>query len=84
MRHARRLDLDRLLASLREADVWLVVAAALVHLTFNTAARVSRWQALLDPMPHRGPDVRFAPLVALYFAGQAANNLLPARAGEAL
>lgn len=81
---ARRLDLDRLLASLREADARLVVAAALVHLTVNTAARVSRWQALLDPMPHRGPGARFAALVALYFAGQAANNLLPARAGEAL
>lgn len=81
---ARRLDLDRLFLALREANLWLVGAAALVHLTFNTAARVGRWHALLAPIPHEGRGASARELTTLYFAGQAASNLLPARAGEAL
>lgn len=81
---ARRLDLDRLFLALREANLALVGAAALVHLTLNTAARVGRWHALLAPIPHEGRGASARELVTLYFAGQAASNLLPARAGEAL
>ncbi|MFT3775010.1 MAG: lysylphosphatidylglycerol synthase transmembrane domain-containing protein [Minicystis sp.] len=81
---ARRLDLDRLLLALKEADVRLVVLAGIVNLTINTAARVGRWHALLDPLPHTGSGARRTELAALYFASQAASNLLPARAGEAL
>lgn len=80
----RRLDLARLGAMLREADWRLVALAGLTNLTFNTVARVSRWRALLAPIPHRGRGATGWELTALYFAGQAATNLLPARAGEAL
>lgn len=81
---ARKLDLDRLGKALREADWRLVALAGLTNLTFNTAARVGRWKALLSPLSRTGPGATFAELGALYFAGQAASNLLPARAGEAL
>jgi uncharacterized membrane protein YbhN (UPF0104 family) len=81
---ARRLDLDRLLDAFRHADWRFVALAALCHVTVNTAARVGRWQALLGPLPHDGPGAGFGELTALYFASQAASNLLPARAGEAL
>jgi uncharacterized membrane protein YbhN (UPF0104 family) len=80
----RRLDLDRLLAALRRADWRLVVAAGLTNLTVNTAARVGRWRALLQPLPRSGAAAGFRRLTSVYFAGQAASNLLPARAGEAL
>jgi uncharacterized protein (TIRG00374 family) len=81
---ARKLDLARIVAALRAADWWLVALAGLTNLTFNTAARVGRWRALLAPLPRAGPGATFGELTCLYFAGQAASNLLPARVGEAL
>jgi hypothetical protein len=81
---ARRLDFARLLAALQQADWRLVALAALINVTLNTVARVRRWAALLDALPRAGPGPRFGELTALYFASQAASNLLPARAGEAL
>jgi glycosyltransferase AglD len=81
---ARRLDLDRLLAAFRHAAFGLVALAALTNLTLNTVARVGRWKALLRPLPRTGPGASFSELTAIYFASQAASNLLPARAGEAL
>jgi uncharacterized membrane protein YbhN (UPF0104 family) len=81
---ARRLDLGRVLAALRAADWRLVALAGLVNVTINTAARVGRWQALLQPLPRTGSGASFFQLTAVYLAGQAASNLLPARAGEAL
>jgi len=81
---ARRLDLARLGLALREADWRLVALAGLTNLTLNTAARVGRWQSLLSPLPRSGAGAGFVELTAIYFAGQAASNLLPARAGEAL
>lgn len=81
---ARKLDLDRLGAALRSADWRLVALAGLVNVTINTAARVGRWKSLLAPLSRTGPGARFGELAVLYFASQAASNLLPARAGEAL
>jgi hypothetical protein len=81
---ARRLDLARLGTALREADWRLVALAGLTNLTLNTAARVGRWQSLLAPLPRADAGASFGELAAIYFAGQAASNLLPARAGEAL
>lgn len=81
---ARRLDFARVLAALRQADGRLVALAALVNVTLNTVARVRRWAALLAALPRRGAGARFGELATLYFASQAASNLLPARAGEAL
>ncbi len=81
---ARSMDLGRLWAVLRDADWRLVAAAGLTNATFNTLARVGRWKALLGPLPRTTAGVRFGELVWVYFAAQAASNLLPARAGEAL
>src|SRR4051812_35647963 len=81
---AQRLDWDRVLDALRGADWRLVAFAAFLNLTVNTAARVGRWSSLLDALPRTGAGARFGELSALYLASQAASNLLPARAGEAL
>jgi uncharacterized protein (TIRG00374 family) len=71
-------------AALRGASLPLVALAGLINLAANTAARVGRWRSLLASLPEAAAPPSFAALVRLYFAGQAASNLLPARAGEAL
>jgi uncharacterized membrane protein YbhN (UPF0104 family) len=80
----RRLDPDRVLLALSHADWRLVALAALINITLNTAARVGRWSALLGALPREGAAPGFVELGVLYLASQAASNLLPARAGEAL
>jgi glycosyltransferase 2 family protein len=80
---AQRVDLAGLGATLRGATWTLVGAAVLCNLTSNTLARVRRWAALLAPIPHR-QRASFLDLTRLFYASVALNNLLPARAGEAI
>ena len=80
---AQRVDLAGLAATLRGATWTLVGAAVLCNLTSNTLARVRRWAALLAPIPHR-ERASFLDLARLFYASVALNNLLPARAGEAI
>ena len=80
----RRLDLDRVRSELARADARLVILAALLNLTVNTAARVGRWRALLDVIPTEGTRAGFFELARVYLASQAISNLVPARAGEAI
>lgn len=80
----RRLDLARLLEVLRHASIPLLALAALLNLTLNTAARVARWAPLVGALPHGGRGAGFAELAKLFVASQAASNLLPANAGDAL
>ena len=72
------------LLALGQADWRLVALAALINVTLNTAARVGRWSALLGALPRASAAPGFVELCLLYLASQAASNLLPARAGEAL
>lgn len=78
------LEWDRAAAALAQAQMGLVVLAALLNLTFNSAARVARRAALLRPLPHDGSGVAFGELTGLLYTNLAANSLLPARAGDAL
>jgi uncharacterized membrane protein YbhN (UPF0104 family) len=58
---------------------WLVGAIAIY--TFNTLLRAERWQRLLE---HDGATPRRSDALALTVAGYAGNNVLPARAGDAV
>lgn len=80
----RRFDFPRLGETLKGADFRLFAAALAINLSLNPFARVMRWKALLDPLPRTGPAPTRGELMWLLFAGQAATNLLPGRAGEAL
>ena len=80
---ARSLDFAALGAALQRAR-WEWVALALsCGLVANTLARTRRWQALLEPIPHR-QRASFLDLVRISYASGAISNLLPARAGEAV
>ena len=81
---ARRVDLPVLIAALRGAQVWPLALAVLCNVVANTLARVRRWEALLRPLPHGPRRAGFFDLARLLYAGYAASNLLPARAGEAV
>ncbi len=88
----RRVEGPRLWAALGQADWRLILAAALVNLTLNLAVRIERWRILLGRLVRSSggeacqPDrlLRRSRLWLLYLSHLAANNLLPARAGEAL
>ncbi len=86
---ASRVEGPRLLLALRRADGTLVLVAALANLGLNLAVRSERWRVLLLRLPQASDPQAAAPLSRgrlwwLYLAHLAANNLLPARAGEAL
>lgn len=81
---ARRIDLPGLSAALRGARVLPLALAVVCNLVANTLARVRRWEALLQPLPHGPRRAGFFDLARLLYAGYAVSNLLPARAGEAL
>jgi uncharacterized membrane protein YbhN (UPF0104 family) len=78
---ARRIDFRALGAALRGTAWGWVVLAAICNVVGNTLARVRRWQALLEPVPHR-QRASFLDLVRVSYASGAVSNLLPARAGE--
>jgi uncharacterized membrane protein YbhN (UPF0104 family) len=80
---ARSVDFAALLAALQGAAWGWVVLAVICNVVGNTVARVRRWQALLEPIPHQ-QRASFSDLVRVSYASGAVSNLLPARAGEAM
>jgi uncharacterized membrane protein YbhN (UPF0104 family) len=80
---ARRIDFGALALALRGAAWGWVALAAVVNVVGTTTARVRRWQALLEPIPNR-QRASFLDLARLSYASGAVNNLLPAKAGEAV
>src|SRR5205807_5501845 len=54
-----------------------------LHAALPIFAQTRRWQALLEPIPHR-QRASFFDLVRVSFASGAVSTLLPARAGEAM
>lgn len=80
----RQLDLALLLATLRGADLRLLALAVGLNLTANLFARASRWRALLPPSPRTGRPPRALELAPILLAMQAALNVFPFRAGEAV
>jgi uncharacterized membrane protein YbhN (UPF0104 family) len=79
-----RIDFARLAAALRGASLAPLGLALAINVIANSLARVRRWQALLQPLPHGPRPAHFVDLFRLLFAGYALSNLLPARPGEAL
>jgi uncharacterized membrane protein YbhN (UPF0104 family) len=78
----RHASLRELLGALRSADGWLLVLGVLPALALNQVSRIGRFAQLL-----RGPQgeqPRFAHLLSAVVLSQAANNVLPLRAGEAV
>lgn len=83
----RSIEPSHLWAVLRTAAWDRLLLAALLNLTLNLAVRIERWRLLLLRLTPRAASA--APpsqvqLWRLYLAHLFANNLLPARAGEAL
>jgi uncharacterized membrane protein YbhN (UPF0104 family) len=74
---ARSIDLRATARVLGHADLALVGLAVVAN-ALATALRGWRWQLLLEPV------LPLARLVRYTFAAHAANNVLPARAGEAM
>src|SRR3954471_17275715 len=75
----REVDFARFRAALAHSDIALI-GASVIMLAAGVAVRAARWRALFEPRsrPHFGPAFR-ALLVSYLF-----NNILPARAGEAV
>jgi uncharacterized membrane protein YbhN (UPF0104 family) len=71
-----------LLRALRSADGWIVALGVLPALALNQLARVGRFAHLLGGP--KGERPRFSHLVSAIVLSQAANNVLPMRAGEAV
>src|SRR4051812_41620500 len=82
--YLRRMPFAEMAGSLRGAQPVPLLLAALVYVGPNTAAKVWRWASLLAAVPRRGQGLGSLELARVLFASQAASNLLPARAGEAL
>ena len=79
----RRTDLGALRSALT-ATRWGWVALALAcNGVGTTLSHARRWQALIEPIPHR-KRASLADLVRIAYASGAVGNLLPARAGEAV
>jgi uncharacterized membrane protein YbhN (UPF0104 family) len=79
---ARHASLRELLRALRSADGWLLALGVLPALALNQVSRIGRFAHLLRG-PH-GRQPRFAHLLSAVVLSQAANNVLPLRAGEAV
>ncbi|MEO8362281.1 MAG: lysylphosphatidylglycerol synthase transmembrane domain-containing protein, partial [Vicinamibacteria bacterium] len=80
----QQLDVSRVVALLVDSRLRFVALAVFVNLTLNTYARVNRRAVLLRAAAGQGEALKFWELTWLYFASYAANNLLPARAGDLL
>jgi len=80
----RNLEWRRVLELLRAAALLPVALAVVLGLTVNTYARARRRALLLAAVPRGGPAVGLGEMTALLLASFAANNLLPARAGDVL
>ena len=79
----RRIDFGALGSALRGTAWGWVVLATVCAVVGNTLAQTRRWQALLEPIPHR-QRASFFDLARVSLASGAVSSLLPARAGEAL
>jgi uncharacterized membrane protein YbhN (UPF0104 family) len=82
--YLRRMPFAEMARSLRGAQPVPLVLAVLVYLGPNTAAKVRRWASLLAAIPRTGKGLGSFELARVLFASQAASNLLPVRAGEAV
>lgn len=71
-------DPAAILADIRSADPWLLLAAVVI-VTMTYPIRALRWKVLLEPVQ---PGTGFEPRFAAVNIGFMANNLLPARVGE--
>ncbi|MFN8178138.1 MAG: lysylphosphatidylglycerol synthase transmembrane domain-containing protein [bacterium] len=80
----RRMDLARVLETLRAANGRLVAGAVVLSVVLNTTARVFRRRTLFAALPRAGAGAGFLELASLIFVGQTANKFLPARAGDAI
>jgi uncharacterized protein (TIRG00374 family) len=80
----RSLHLRRVLDLILTSQPGFLALAVLVNLTLNTYARVRRRRILLRAAAANAPDLGLPDLTRLFFASYAANNLLPARAGDIL
>ncbi|MBX7185705.1 MAG: flippase-like domain-containing protein [Vicinamibacteria bacterium] len=78
------LDLRRVLELVMSSHPGLLALAVLVNLTLNTYTRVRRRRVLLEAAARAAPELGLWDLTRLFFATYAANNLLPARAGDVL
>jgi uncharacterized membrane protein YbhN (UPF0104 family) len=74
----------RLASALRQSNLTLLAAAALLNLTVLTAARLRRSLAILGPLPRLDGTRNPPSVVPSLLVIQSANALLPARAGDAL
>ncbi len=75
----RKVDLNEVLAALRNADyAWL--GPAILAMSLSHWIRAVRWRAIMSPI--KTCDVH--PLFSALMIGYAANNLLPLRLGEFL
>jgi len=79
----RRMDFGALASALGAADWGWVALAVALNVAGNTVARMLRWQALLEPIPHQ-QRATLLDLVRISYASGAVSILLPARAGEAV
>ncbi|MBM0106511.1 flippase-like domain-containing protein [Steroidobacter sp. S1-65] len=77
---ARRVDSTELFRSLSATDLsWATVA--LVAYAAGYAVRIERWRQMLA---YENPRLRWMACAGPFFAGYAANNLLPLRAGDVI
>lgn len=74
----RGVDLHEVALRIRQANLWLLIAASIAA-TVVFPLRGVRWGPLLRPVH---PGSRFQPRFAATCIGFMANNLLPARVGE--
>jgi uncharacterized protein (TIRG00374 family) len=74
----RGIELDKFVAHIRGANVWLLVLSALLA-TGTFPLRALRWRPILDPVV---PHIPFGRLWSATAIGMMINNVVPARAGE--
>jgi uncharacterized membrane protein YbhN (UPF0104 family) len=79
----RRVDFSALGAALSRTSWRWVALAVTCNVIGTTLASARRWQALLEPIPHR-QRATLLDLARISYASGAVGNLLPARAGEAV
>jgi uncharacterized membrane protein YbhN (UPF0104 family) len=79
---ARHSSPRQLLDALRSADGWMLALGVLPALALNQLSRTGRFVRLLGAA--KGARPRFAHVLSAVVLSQAANNVLPLRAGEAV
>ncbi len=74
----RGIEFHRVMANVRQANIALLVLAALTA-TAVFPLRARRWRPILEPIE---PDIPFSRLWSATAIGMMINNVVPARAGE--